>query len=128
MTIRCEYTEEGILQFDLVENGKVIPKEEYDTKEKAALTALLSVMIPGLVEAVLDMCNDTEGMQFTTSVVFLTMTDMILRDMESKTASAAQKSALKQLGAVKIAIDKNALLEALKKEKEEQDRENNDRE
>lgn len=123
MTIRCEYTEEGNLQFDLVENGKVIPKESYETKHKAALTALSSMMIPDLVKSIFDMCSDTEGMQFTTSVVFLTMTDMILRDMESKTASAAQKSALKQLGAVKIAIDKNALLEALKKEKEEREQE-----
>ena len=126
MNLRVEYTETGELQFDLVENGKVIPKEEYGTKQKAALTALSSMMIPDLVETVLDVCSDTEGMQFTTSVVFLTMTDMILRDMESKTANAAQKSALKQPGAVKIAIDKNALREALKKEKEEQDRENND--
>ena len=95
MTIRCEYTEEGELQFDLVENGKAIPKENYETKHKAALAALSSMMIPDLVKSIFDMCSDTEGMQFATSVVFLTMTDMILRDMESKTESAAQKSALK---------------------------------
>lgn len=125
MNLRVEYTENGELQFDLVENGKVIPKESYETKHKGELTALSSMMIPDLVKSIFDMCSDTDGMQFATSVVFLTMTDMILRDMKSKTAIVAQKSALKQPGAVKIAIDKNALREALKKEKEEQDRENN---
>lgn len=125
MTLKVEYTETGDLQFDLVENGKVIPKEEYSTRHKAALTAISSIMIPDLVEAVLDANGDHFDVA---SLIFLIMTDKIIHDMDRKTRSAAEKAATKQPGAVKIAIDKNALMEALKKEKEEQDRENNDRE
>lgn len=122
MTLRVEYTDGGDLTFELVENGKVIPKEEYNTKEKATLTALSSVMIPGLVEAVLDANDDFFG---PTSLMFLLMNSGILNNIERRTKSEAEKSILKHTGAVKIAIDKNALREALKKEKEEQNRENN---
>lgn len=122
MTLKVEYTNTGDLQFDLVENGKVIPKEEYGTRHKATLTALSSAMIPDLVGAVLDANDDCFA---PASLIFLLMTDRILHDMERKTTIKAEQSVLSKPGAVKIAIDKNALREALKKEREEQNRENN---
>lgn len=120
MTLKVEYTETGELQFDLVENGKAIPKEEYSTRHKAALTAISSMLIPDLVEAVLDANDDCFG---PASLVFLIMTDKILHDMERKTANKVEQSALKQPGAVRITIDKDALREALKKEREEKEQE-----
>lgn len=126
MTLRCEYNETGKLKLDLIdEDGEVVAPENYSIDDKATIATMSQAMIPEIVNSVFNLCNNTE-VQFGTSVLFLAMTDKILHDMEKRIKNSVEDTLLKKPGAVKIAIDKNALREALRKEKEERDRKNND--